>query len=85
MGRTVGISCASVSVTDEFTESIDARLSVNVLPSLYFQMCHHAMYMGCSQKRCTKGGDRVRGCITHLLSIKNSNVDGFHVSVVINI
>ena len=26
--------------------------------------------MGCSQKRCTKGGDRVRGCITHLLSIK---------------
>ena len=41
--------------------------------------------MGCSQKRCTKGGDRVRGCITHLLSIKNSNVDGFHVSVVINI
>ena len=38
--------------------------------------------MGCSQKRCTKGGDRVRGCITHLLSIKNSNVDGFHVSVV---
>ena len=42
-------------------------------------------YMGCSQKRCTKGGDRVRGCITHLLSIKNSNVDGFHVSVVINI
>ena len=43
------------------------------------------LYMGCSQKRCTKGGDRVRGCITHLLSIKNSNVDGFHVSVVINI
>ena len=43
------------------------------------------MYLGCSQKRCTKGGDRVRGCITHLLSIKNSNVDGFHVSVVINI
>ena len=42
-------------------------------------------HMGCSQKRCTKGGDRVRGCITHLLSIKNSNVDGFHVSVVINI
>ena len=41
--------------------------------------------MGCSQKRCTKGGDRVRGCITHLLSIKNLNVDGFHVSVVINI
>ena len=41
--------------------------------------------MGGSQKRCTKGGDRVRGCITHLLSIKNSNVDGFHVSVVINI
>ena len=41
--------------------------------------------MGCSQKRCTRGGDRVRGCITHLLSIKNSNVDGFHVSLVINI
>ena len=33
-----------VSVSDWFTESIDARLSVNVLPSLYFQMCHHAMY-----------------------------------------
>ena len=31
------------------------------------------------------GGDRVRGCITHLLSIKKLNVDGFHVSVVINI
>ena len=28
-----------VSVIDWFTESIDARLSVNVLPSLYFQMC----------------------------------------------
>ena len=41
--------------------------------------------MGGSQKRCTKGGDRVRGCIKHLLSIKNLNVDGFHVSVVINI
>ena len=48
MGRTVGIICESV--TDEFTESIDARLSVNVLPSLYFQMCHHAMYMSNSQK-----------------------------------
>ena len=46
---------------------------------------HEISYRGCSQKRCTKGGDRVRGCITHLLSIKNSNVDGFHVSVVINI
>ena len=43
------------------------------------------LLLGGSQKRCTKGGDRVRGCITHLLSIKNSNVDGFHVSVVINI
>ena len=30
LGRTVGIICESVSVTDEFTESIDARLSVNV-------------------------------------------------------
>ena len=24
---------------------IDARLSANVLPNLYFQMFHHAMYM----------------------------------------
>ena len=43
------------------------------------------MYMGGSQKRCTKGGDHVRECITHLLSIKNSNVDDFHVSIAINI
>ena len=43
--------------------------------------------MGGSQKRCTKGGDRVRDYITgtHLLSIKNLNVDDFHVSVAINI
>ena len=34
-----------------------------------------------SQKRCTKGGDHVRDCITHLLSIKNLNVDDFHVSI----
>ena len=31
------------------------------------------------------GGDRVRECITHLLSIKSLNVDDFHVSVAINI
>ena len=31
------------------------------------------------------GGDRVRDCITHLLSIKSLNVDDFHVSVAINI
>ena len=37
------------------------------------------------RKGAPGGGDRVRGCITHLLSIKNSNVDGFHVSLVINI
>ena len=49
----------------------------------YFITC--LQDVGCSQKRCTRGGDRVRGCITHLLSIKNSNVDGFHVSLVINI
>ena len=42
--------------------------------------------MGGSQKRCTKGSDRVRVCITHLLSIKKINVgDHFHVSVAINI
>ena len=41
--------------------------------------------MGGSQKRCTKGGVHVRECITHLLSIKNSNVDDFHVSIAINI
>ena len=29
--------------------------------------------------------DRVRDCITHLLSIKSLNVDDFHVSVAINI
>ena len=42
-------------------------------------------HMGGSQKRCTKGGDHVRECITHLLSINNSNVDDFHVSVAIYI
>ena len=41
--------------------------------------------MGGSQKRCTKGGDRVRVCITHLLSIKQINIGDFHVSVAINI
>ena len=41
--------------------------------------------MGGSQKRCTKGGDRVRGCITHLLSMKKINIGDFHVSVAINI
>ena len=41
-----------VSVSDWFTESIDARLSVNVLPSLYFQMCHHAMYMNNDHHFC---------------------------------
>ena len=41
--------------------------------------------MGGSQKRCTKGGDHVRECIIHLLSIKNSIVDDFHVSIAINI
>ena len=44
-----------------------------------------SIYMGGSQKRCTMGGDRVRDCITHLLSIKSLNVDDFHVSVAINI
>ena len=41
--------------------------------------------MGGSQKRYTKGGDHVRDCITHLLSITNLNVDDFHVSIAINI
>ena len=41
--------------------------------------------MGGSQKRCTKGGDRVRVCITHLFSITKINVGDFHVSVAINI
>ena len=40
---------------------------------------------GGSQKRCTKGGDRVRVCITHLLSIQKINIGDFHVSVAINI
>ena len=45
------------------------------------------LHMGGSQKRCTKGGDRVRVCITstHLLSIKKINIGDFHVSVAINI
>ena len=43
------------------------------------------LLLGGSQKSCTKGGDHVRECITHLLSIKNSNVDDFHVSIAINI
>ena len=42
-------------------------------------------HMGGSQKRCTMWGDRVRDCITQLLSIKSLNVDDFHVSVAINI
>ena len=58
VGRTVGIICGSVSETDEFTESIDARLSVNVLPSLYFQMCHRAMYMNNDHHFCI--------CIMHM-------------------
>ncbi len=37
-------------------------------------------FLGGSQKRCTKGGDHVRDCITHLLSIKQLNVDDFQVS-----
>ena len=41
-----------VRVSDWFAESIDARLSVNVLPSLYFQMCHHAMYMNNDHHFC---------------------------------
>ena len=39
-----------VSVSDWFTESIDARF--NVLPSLYFQMCHHAMSMNNDHHFC---------------------------------
>ena len=42
-------------------------------------------YLGGSQKRCTKGGDHVRVCITHLLSIIFFNIGDFHVSVAINI
>ena len=38
-----------------------------------------------SEKVYQGGGDHVRECITHLLSIKNSNVDDFHVSIAINI
>ena len=38
--QSVGIFCESVSHW-----VIDAILAVNVLPSLYFQMFHHAMYM----------------------------------------
>ena len=45
----------------------------------------YPLHVGGSQKRCTKGGDHVRYCITHLLSIKKSNVDDFHVSIAINI
>ena len=37
------------------------------------------------RKGVPRGGDHVRDCITHLLSIKNSNVDDFHVSIAINI
>ena len=43
------------------------------------------MFVGGSQKRCTKGGDHVRECITHLLSIKKLSVDDVHVSIAINI
>ena len=41
--------------------------------------------VGGSQKRCTREGDRVRVCITHLLSIIFFNVGDFHVSVAINL
>ena len=47
--------------------------------------CLKNFYTGGSQIKCTKGGDCVRDCITYLLSIKNLNVDDFHVSVAINI
>ena len=49
-----------VSVSDWFTESIDARLSINVLPSLYFQMCHHAMYMNNDHHFCI--------CFMHIMT-----------------
>ena len=42
------------------------------------------MHLGGSRKRCTKAVT-VFETITHLLSIKSSNVDDFHVSVAINI
>ena len=45
VGRTVGIICESVSVTDSLSRS-------NVLPSLYFQMCHHAMSMNNDNNFC---------------------------------
>ena len=47
--------------------------------------CHDVVKLGGSQKRCTKGGGRVRVCITHLLSIKKINYGDFHVSLAINI
>ena len=37
------------------------------------------------RKGVPRGGDRVRVCITHLLSIKKINIGDFHVSVAINI
>ena len=40
---------------------------------------------GWFSEKVYQGGDRVRVCITHLLSIKKINIGDFNVSVAINI
>ena len=40
---------------------------------------------GWFSEKVYQGGDHVRECITHLLSINNSNVYDFHVSIAIYI
>ena len=52
MYRCCGSDRRNNFVRDLFTESIDARLSVKVLPSLYFQMYHHSMYMNNDHHFC---------------------------------
>ena len=69
----------------KFKEFNPLRLQYVILPTKSQNCCDSCTYMGGSQKRCTMGGDRVRDCITHLLSIKSLNVDDIHVSVAINI
>ena len=46
---------------------------------------HNILTDGWFSEKVYQGGDRVRVCITHLLSIKQFNIGDFHVSVAINI
>ena len=62
-------------------KSKSISLSEKKLKVLYLHLCKWVVL----RIGVPRGGDHVRDCITHLLSIKNSNVDDFHVSITINI